>query len=437
MSGRGLKLLPRRISGQIALLLIAALTLTHIIFTVGFQLSEARRDLTSAPHALVGAFITVARMVARTGDATERAQIVAATQATYPALELTLGPATDGAAAPGRGVVSFLAREIGITGVRLVEGSEAGTLRLILGDGTELRARVPFEQMRPPFFGPVQSTLLLIAISLAFIVLWAARWVTKPLSAIARAAGEFSLEGDHEALPEVGPEEVQAVSKAMNRMRERIAGLVGDRTRMLAAVGHDLRTPITRLRLRAEFIEDGAMRRDMLRDLDRMSGMVESALSYLKTGQTGERMASLDLPTLLQTICDGFVDMGETVEYEGPDHLFLSGRVEDLVRAFENVVENAVKYGTRATVRLAAPHDGRVATYIDDDGPGISDEEKVRMIDPFVRGDAARASGDKTGFGLGLSIAADIVAAHGGTIRLADAPGGGLRVVIELPLPVE
>ncbi len=440
MSGWRPRLFPRRISGQIALLLVVSLTLTHAVFSIALFRSETSRDEASSPRALIGAFITVARMVAADADPARRQAMIAATRATYPATEITYiaadDPATATPAVNGERLgrrLAFISRELGIHGARLVPGEGERAIRLILADGGEVRAMLPEDRWRGFFFGPIEMTLLFVVISLVLIFVWAARWVTAPLSAFARAASEFSLESDRQPLPEVGPEEIQAAAKAFNRMRERIAGLVGDRTRMLAAVGHDLRTPITRLRLRAEFIEDEATRREVLRDLDRMGAMVEAALAHLKSEQTAEKMAPLDLPTVLQTICDGFVDMGEAVDYEGPDHLLVDGRVEDLVRGFENIVKNAVKYGTRATVRLVPPADGRVTITIDDDGPGIAEAERARMAEPFVRGDAARAIGDKTGFGLGLSIASGIFAAHGGAMRLEDAPGGGLRVAVELP----
>lgn len=436
------RLLPGRISGQIALLLIVAMALTHITFTVANRLSRAAEQDAASTPARIGAFITVAHMLAANGDPASRQAIIDATHATYPALDLhqvttaedgrgvTSGAQADGPDGP---TLDFIRRELGIAGAELTSVGAEGGVRLRLADGIEFGAVLPLGRMLPPFIGPIEVSVVFIAISLVLVFLWAARWVTAPLTAFARAARDFSPEGGNEPLPEVGPEEIQAASKALNRMRERIAGLVGDRTRMLAAVGHDLRTPITRLRLRAEFVEDEAMRRDMLRDLERMSTMVESALAYLKTGQPSEQMAPLDLPAVLQTIRDRFIDMGETVDYEGPDHLVAFGRLEDLVRAFENIIENGVKYGRRVRIRLWPAVDGVVATVIDDDGPGIAEDDRIRLAEPFVRGDAARSGGDKTGFGLGLSIASGICESHGGRIRLDDAPSGGLRVVVELP----
>src|SRR5262249_40201084 len=151
--------------------------------------------------------------------------------------------------------------------------------------------------------------------------LWAMRALTAPLAAFADAAEAFGLRSDHAALPEHGPEEVAKVARAFNSMRDRIEHLIDERTAMLAAVGHDLRTPITRLRLRAEFVEDPVTRQQMLRDLEQLNGMVQSALSFLRDGQTPDTSTMVDVAALLQTICDEFGDLGNKVSYQGPNRL--------------------------------------------------------------------------------------------------------------------
>ena len=157
-------------------------------------------------------------------------------------------------------------------------------------------------------------TLLFVVVSVTLLGLWATRALRTPLSGFAKAAEGFSLDGTIAALPERGPEEIRAVARAFNRMRERIRKLVDDRTRLLAAMGHDLRTPITRLRLRSEFIADEDLRRQMLRDLDQMKAMTDGVLSFLRDGRAArERRPSVDVASLLQTVCDQFADMGHAV----------------------------------------------------------------------------------------------------------------------------
>ena len=223
------------------------------------------------------------------------------------------------------------------------------------------------------------------------------------------------------------------MAKALNRMRERITTLIDDRTRMLAAISHDLRTPITRMRLRSEFIEDDTHRSRMLRDLDQMRSMLESVLSFLRDDRKLESMTLADIATTLQLVTDQFADMGHKVAYDGPEHAMATVRPDDLHRSITNLVENAVRYGAEATIRLRMSSD-TATIEIEDDGPGISDLRKDVMMEPFVRGDDARNMDETTGFGLGLSIAHGIVQAHGGELSLNDRQPHGLMVRIRLPV---
>jgi signal transduction histidine kinase len=276
-------------------------------------------------------------------------------------------------------------------------------------------------------------TLLFAIISVTLLGLWAARALTAPLSSFAKAAESFSLNGAAAPLPERGPEEIRSVAKALNRMRERITTLIDDRTRMLAAISHDLRTPITRMRLRSEFIEDDMHRSRMLRDLDQMRSMLESVLSFLRDDRKLESMTLADIATTLQLVTDQFADMGHKVAYDGPEHAMATVRPDDLHRSITNLVENAVRYGAEATIRLRMSSD-TATIEIEDDGPGISDVRKDVMMEPFVRGDDARNMDETTGFGLGLSIAHGIVQAHGGELSLNDRQPHGLMVRIRLPV---
>jgi signal transduction histidine kinase len=215
-------------------------------------------------------------------------------------------------------------------------------------------------------------------------------------------------------------------------MRDRIAGLLSDRTRMLSAIGHDLRTPITRLRLRAEFIEDEHARQDILKDLDRMNRMVNSALTYIRDGQDRERSVPVDLSALLRTVSDNFADVGEAVSYESDTHLNVVAQPDALVRAVENLVENALKYGSRVVLRSGRTDARTIFIEVEDDGIGIAEDQREAMLEPFVRGDAAR-NGAAGGFGLGLSITASIARSHGGQLMLSSGNMGGLLARLTLP----
>ncbi len=193
------------------------------------------------------------------------------------------------------------------------------------------------------------------------------------------------------------------------------------------------RTPITRMRLRSEFIEDEGQRGRMLHDLDQMRSMLESVLSFLRNDRKLESMTLVDIASTLQLITDQFADMGHPVAYEGPDHAMAMARPDDLHRCVTNLVENAVKFGAQTKIRLLNSP-GLITIEVEDDGPGISDARKEVMLEPFVRGDDARNMDESSGFGLGLCIARTIVLAHGGEFSLNDRKPNGLIVRIRLPV---
>ncbi|MGJ5178405.1 ATP-binding protein [Bradyrhizobium oligotrophicum] len=313
---------------------------------------------------------------------------------------------------------------------------ESGARRVVvaLPDGDMISAKAPDRPRRPPFWGaPWLTTIMFALISMTLLGLWAARALTAPLSSFAKAAENFSLDGEGPALPERGPEEIRSLARALNRMRQRITALINDRTKMLAAISHDLRTPLTRMRLRCEFVEDELQRSRMLADLDQMHTMLGSVLSFLRNGRQLEPMTLVDLASILQLIADQFADVGHNVSYAGPAHAMATVRPDDLMRSVTNLVENAAKYGTESVIRLTVSRNG-VTIDVEDNGPGISDALKPDMLEPFVRGDHARNMDEATGFGLGLSIAKAIIQAHGGELSLHDRKPCGLIARIQLPL---
>ncbi|MGH7040541.1 MAG: sensor histidine kinase, partial [Acetobacteraceae bacterium] len=212
---------------------------------------------------------------------------------------------------------------------------------------------------------------------------------------------------------------------------------VQDRTELLTAIGHDLRTPITRLKLRAEFIEDDEQRRKTLADLEELESMVAATLAFGRDARTGEPVVPLDLAELLRTVLDEAADarpeMAEALGYEGPTHLTLRARSLGLKRAFANLVSNAVMYGGAARLRLLpAGPGGMVTVEIEDEGPGIPPEQLDLVFEPFHRGEPSR-NRETGGVGLGLPIARNILRAHGGDVTLANRPGGGVKATVRLP----
>ncbi len=352
---------------------------------------------------------------------------------TSPAFRPTPSPVAELADGPD---LRALRRHLGKTYriLSVAHGSHGHRLAITLPDGTMISAKLPPDPWDRPFWrGPWMTTLLFAVVCVSLLGLWAARALTAPLSSFAKAAESFSLNGAAAPLPERGPEEIRSVAKALNRMRERITALIDDRTKMLAAISHDLRTPITRMRLRSEFIEDESQRGRMLHDLDQMRSMLESVLSFLRNDRKLEAMTLVDVASTLQLVTDQFADMGHKIVYDGPQHAMAMVRPDDLHRSVTNLAENAVRFGAEAIIRLRLASD-TMTIDVEDDGPGISDERKDVMLEPFVRGDDARNMDDVTGFGLGLSIARAIVLAHGGELSLHDRQPHGLIVRIELPL---
>jgi len=187
------------------------------------------------------------------------------------------------------------------------------------------------------------------------------------------------------------------------------------------------------MRLRSEFIEDDVHRHRMMSDLDQMRSMLESVLSFLRNDRKLEAMTLTDIATTLQLVTDQFADMGHKVAYDGPEHAMAIVRPDDLSRSVTNLVENSVRFGAMATIRLRVSPD-IVTIEVEDDGPGISDARKDVMLEPFVRGDEARNMDEAAGFGLGLSIAHTVVLAHGGKLCLNDREPHGLIVCIQLPV---
>ncbi|MDN4999592.1 ATP-binding protein [Bradyrhizobium sp. GCM10027634] len=422
------------IGGQIAALVLASTIALHLVVTTAFLMGRPDRPETppDGAHQLTDAALLLGS--ARPDD---RPRLIADLARAFPKLNIEIS-------APGTADVVEDDESQHLHGVRRHLGRGYKVLQLApkdglhrigvqLPDGTMITGHVE-SGPRPWFWGaPWLVALMTAFICITVLGLWAARALAAPLSSFAKAAENFSLDGEAEPLPERGPEEIRSVARALNRMHERIARLMSDRTKMLAAISHDLRTPITRLRLRAEFIEDEGNRKRMLIDLDQMRSMLESVLSLLRNDRKIEAVTLVDIASTLQLIADQFGDMGHVVHYDGPLSATAAARPDDLHRGVTNLVENAVRFGAEVTIRLDVSGT-KLVIDVEDDGPGISDARKQDMLEPFVRGDDARTMDDSTGFGLGLSIARAIAIAHGGELSLHDRQPHGLIVRMQLPV---
>ncbi|QEH81393.1 HAMP domain-containing protein [Sphingomonas sp. C8-2] len=272
---------------------------------------------------------------------------------------------------------------------------------------------------------------LVPAIGLLVIGSLLIRSTLKPVRMLAQAAERYGY-GDRVILPEIGTGEVLRVIRAFNAMQDRIQRLISDRTQALAAVGHDLRTPIARLRLRIDMISDGAARDAMQRDAIEMETMIGSLLAFLGGEESNQPVVRTDLAVMAATRVDDATDEGHRVRYEGPEHLDAFVRLYDVKRALDNLVTNALRHGKHVVVQVEQ-RDDRAVLRVLDDGPGIPEARLDEVRQPFVRLDTARRRNTE-GLGLGLAIVERIVRAHAGVLRLSNRPTGGLAAEIDLPI---
>jgi signal transduction histidine kinase len=325
-------------------------------------------------------------------------------------------------------------RELAIWG-----GPEWGhfVFALLLPDGNWLQVSIAADPPRPWHSPTFMLAFAVMTVAAAGLIVWAVRRLIAPVQTLAAAAEALGRDVNAPPLPETGPIEIATAAAAFNTMAARIRRFVQDRTDLLTAIGHDLRTPITRLKLRAEFVEDEDQRNKMLADLEELEAMVSATLAFGRDARDREAVSPLDLAELLQTILDEAADArpgcADRLSYEGPAHLTVHARSLSLKRALANLVSNAVMYGGSAHVRLIPPIGGLLTILIEDDGPGIKPGDLDRVFEPFQRGETSR-NRETGGVGLGLPIARNILRAHGGDITLANRAGGGARVTVTLPV---
>lgn len=274
--------------------------------------------------------------------------------------------------------------------------------------------------------------VLFAAISIGVVSAVTARQFARPIMQFAAAVSRFGVDPQSPPLAETGPKELRQVICTFNAMQAQIRRFVSYRTMMLAAISHDLRTPLTRIRLRGEYIDDADQQNKLFRDVDEMQAMIDGALALFRDDAIAEDSTQFDFAQLLATIVHNFADQGATVSYQGQSHADFQGRPFAIKRAMTNLVENSVKYATATEIELRqGARDVEVT--VRDRGPGVPEDALRSVFRPYYRLERSR-SRSTGGVGLGLTVAQAIIQAHGGEIVLKNRDGGGLEAIVTLPI---
>lgn len=434
---------PTGMGGRTVLVLLAAVVVVHLGSMFAYRGSAI--DAAGEAHTalLAGRLATALTLVTeRPPDERDAAAHELSTDGV--ALRWDRHPVTESAATePGLQSLaqSLVAASPGLqaSDIRLEHGhlEKQGDAHAILGavrlpDASWLGFSIPaITGMSPSLHGALISTSVM-ALGVVLVGVLLVRTLVAPLRGLARAADEIGR-GPDVVVAEAGPDEVRHVARAFNAMQDRIHRLISDRTQALAAVSHDLRTPITRLRLRAGFLADREAQAAIDADLDDMEAMIDATLAYLRGDVEPEEPKPTDVSAMLSTLVDAAADAGQQATFDGPRHAFASLRGLAMKRAFANLIDNALTYGGVARVTLRDTGAGLLVC-VDDDGPGIPEAELERVFEPFHRLDVSRNS-RMGGVGLGLALVRQAVAREGGTVLLKNRAGGGLRAELSVPCP--
>jgi signal transduction histidine kinase len=429
--------LPRTLFGRLVLVMTAGLLLAQLLGAV-LHLSELRRTVgRTVSHELAQRVAAVYRAVdSQTGAERERLARVLSTPRQQLTLEAVAPPDRDDTAMFPEildNLTVLLGPDVEVRPVRMPRiGNFVFDfyIRLSAGDWLRIQGNAPTEIFAWPWHLLANLGLMLGAV---IVLVWfAARTTVKPLTDLARAARDLGEDLRRAPLAEDGPSEVRQAAHAFNAMQLRIRHDIEERERFLAAVSHDLKTPVTRLRLRSELLGDTELRQRFLHDLDDMQDLLGGALDFLQGKAVEEAMQPVDLAAMAESLADDFTAAGGTVTLQESESLRVVARPRALRRAFANLIDNALKYGGCADISLSAAN-GELLIAIADDGPGLPEGELERVFEPFYRIETSR-NRSTGGVGLGLAIVRQIAHSHGGTVSLENRAEGGLRAVLRLPL---
>lgn len=314
-------------------------------------------------------------------------------------------------------------------------------LVFVLNDGSGLQLSIfPTRPNSPPIPIEFYTYLGLFLASIAALAFFVSRMTIRPLQQLAKAASDLGQDINRPALAERGPKEILQATRAFNFMQTRIRDHIAQRTHMLAAITHDLQTPLTRLRLRLEKVSDAELHDKLVDDLSNMQMMVKEGLDLARSMDSNEALQALDIDSLLDSICIDASEAGHDVALTGKSKATIMARPQALRRCLNNLLDNAIKYGHSAKIHTTRSQDAVQGNkqdwlniHIQDQGKGIPTEQQEKVFDPFYRMETSR-SRDTGGTGLGLTIALNISRQHGGKINLSNLPEGGLEVKLSLPV---
>jgi signal transduction histidine kinase len=442
-----MRLWPRSLAGRLAALLVLTLVAAQVVSLVLFAGERVASFRDAYRHDMVSRLVSLVQLLEEAPPELHR-RLVATASSSFLRIDIASAPLLASADVNPphlrAGIAAALAKSEDDIRVALgrrnwrdhrreMPGRRPApwaslSVRLTTGEWLNASADMP----PVPRLGPIFLVSFLIsAIAVAAVGAYGVRRASEPLHQLAIAANRLGRGETFPPLPESGPRETRETNIAFNRMRDRLDRFVRDRTSMLAAVAHDLRTPITSLRLRAEFIEDGETKTKILETLAEMQAMTEAVLAFARGDAETESTRPTDLTALLESLVEDAAAAGKDVRFVDSPRVTLPCRPISLKRALGNLIENATFYGRRAAAAIESLADG-VRFVIDDEGPGIPEAELERVFEPFVRleGSRSRTTG---GAGLGLAIARTIARGHGGDVRLENRPQGGLRAILTLP----
>ena len=440
------RLRPDHLAGQIALLVLATIIIFHLTSTTFHYLGvfEGLPPPIEPVETIAGGFVAL-----DAAPPAERDDVAALLAKTSPWIKWTVIPEAPAAVDDAEGAADAQAVQARLwPGARVspVSGAD-GHPRLksvavglrkggfAIAEPLQQRATMEASALHPPLFTRLlERSAQFFFLCVTILTVWASNAVVAPLVRLAREAERYPDErGDPQPLAECGPQEVKEVSRALNRMQSRIQTMIAARSHALAAISHDLRTIITRIRLRTEFMSDETLKEKMLHDVELMDSMLYKNLQHLRDAAESPERSLIDLDSVLQTVADQFVDLGHDVTYRGGDRQVILGSLTAMQRVFNNLVENAVAHAKSVVISLEQSAPGCIRVDVSDDGPGIPPQQRARMLEPFERGEPARTMNGQGGFGLGLSIVRALVEEIGGSLQLLGREPTGLVARVTLP----